>query len=118
MADQERANFCIFFFAVILCALRSFEMLITLLSELIWVSNQKLVLIEAFWSWHMNIISFITYYSMFHVTWTTFKFNRSQLETVSAFVMISVPWSNQRPHQVIDEKLLSKEFHCRTTDHK
>ena len=26
-------------------------------------------------------------YSMFHVTWTTFKFNRNQLETVSAYVM-------------------------------
>ena len=34
-------------------------------------------------------------YSMFHVTWITLKFNRSQLGTVSAFVMISVPWSNQ-----------------------
>ena len=52
-------------------------------------------------------------YNMFHVTWTTFKFNRNQLGTVSAFVM-----SNQRVHQVIGEKLLSKEFHCRTTDHK
>ena len=27
---------------------------------------------------------------MFHVTWTTFKFNRNQLGTVLAFVMISV----------------------------
>ena len=26
-------------------------------------------------------------YSMFHVTWTTFKFNRNQLGTVSAYVM-------------------------------
>ena len=57
-------------------------------------------------------------YSMFHVTWTTFKFNKNQLGTVSAFVMISVPWSNQRAHQIISEKLLYKEFHCRTTDHK
>ena len=56
-------------------------------------------------------------YGMFYVTWTTFKFNRTQLGTVSAFVMISVPWSNQRAHQVISEKLLSKEFHGRTTDH-
>ena len=40
---------------------------------------------------------------MFHVTWT-----------VSAFVMISVRWSNQRAHQVIGEKLLCKEFHCGT----
>ena len=60
----------------------------------------------------------VDFYSMFHVTWTTFKFNRNQLGTVSAFVMISVPWSNQRAHQVISEKLLSKEFHCETTDHK
>ena len=30
-------------------------------------------------------------YGMFHVTWTTFKFNRNQLGTVSAFVMMSVP---------------------------
>ena len=56
-------------------------------------------------------------YSMFHVTWTTFKFNRNQLGTVSVFVMISVPWNNQGA-QVISEKLLSKEFHCATTDHK
>ena len=45
---------------------------------------------------------------MFHVTWTTFKFNRNQLGKVSAFVMISVPCSNQRAHQVISEKLLSR----------
>ena len=51
---------------------------------------------------------------LFHVTWTTFKSSRNQLGTVSAFVMISVPWSNQRAHQVNSEKLLSKEFHCRT----
>ena len=57
-------------------------------------------------------------YSMFHVTWTTFKFNRNQLGTVSAFVMISVPWSNQRVHQVISEKLLTKEFQGWTTDLK
>ena len=54
---------------------------------------------------------------MFHVTWATFKFNRNQPGTVSAFVMISMPWSNQRAHQVISEKSLSKEFHCGTTDH-
>ena len=28
-------------------------------------------------------------FCMFHVTWTTFKFNTNQLGTVSAFVMIS-----------------------------
>ena len=56
------------------------------------------------------------HYSVFHVTWTTFNFNRNQLGTVSAYVMISVAWSNQRAHQVISEKLLSKEFHCGTTD--
>ena len=33
-------------------------------------------------------------------------------------VMSSVPWSNQRTHEVISEKLLSKEFHCKTKDHK
>ena len=55
---------------------------------------------------------------MFHITWTTYKFNRNQLGMVSVFVMISVPQSNQRVHQVTGEKLLSKEFHCVTTDHK
>ena len=44
---------------------------------------------------------------MFHVTSTTFKFNRNQLGTVSAFVMISVPWSNQRAHQVTSENKLN-----------
>ena len=38
--------------------------------------------------------------------------------TALSFVMTSVPWSNQRARQIIDEKLLFKEFHCRTTDHK
>ena len=37
-------------FTMILCALRSLETLIILLSKLMWVSNQKLVLSEAFWS--------------------------------------------------------------------
>ena len=60
----------------------------------------------------------IGHYSMFHVTWTLLKFNRNRLGTDSAFVMISVPWSNQRARQVISEKLLSKEFHCGTTDQK
>ena len=57
-------------------------------------------------------------YGMFHVTWATFQFNRNQLRTVSAYVMSSVPSSNQRAHKVINEKSLSKEFHCRTKDHK
>ena len=57
-------------------------------------------------------------YSMFHLTWTTFKFNRNQLGTISAFVMISVPGSNQRAHQVISEELLFKEFHGKPEDHK
>ena len=55
---------------------------------------------------------------MFHVTWTTFKFNRNQLGMVSAYVISSVPSSNQRAHKVISEKLLYKELHCRTKDHK
>ena len=32
--------------------------------------------------------------------------------------MSSVTWSNQRAHEVISETLLSKEFNCRTKDHK
>ena len=67
---------------------------------------------------HLSVLTFKTHFFMFHIIWTTFKFNRNQLGTVSAFVMTSVPWSDQRAHQVIGEKLLSKEFHCRTTDHK
>ena len=55
---------------------------------------------------------------MFQVTWTAFKFNRNQVGTVSAFVMVSVPRSNQRAHQVISEKLLSKKLPCWTIDHK
>ena len=55
---------------------------------------------------------------MFHVTWTTFKFNKNQLGTVSAFDMISMLSNNQRAYQVISEKLLSKELHCMITDHK
>ena len=37
---------------------------------------------------------------------------------VSAYVIISVPWSNRCADQVINEKLLSKEFHRGTMDHK
>ena len=37
---------------------------------------------------------------------------------ISAFVMIFMPWSNQSARQVIIEKLLSKEFHCETVNHK
>ena len=36
---------------------------------------------------------------------------------VSANVISSMPWSNQRVHQVINEELLFKEFHCRTKDY-
>ena len=38
------------------------------------------------------------FYNTFYVTWTTFKFRRNQLGMVSAYVIISVPWSNQRAH--------------------
>ena len=37
------------------------------------------------------LFSKMVIYIMFHINWTTFKFNRNQLGTVSAFVMISVP---------------------------
>ena len=46
MADQERSDLNVLF-AMFLCALESLEMLITLLSELIQVSNPMLVLTEA-----------------------------------------------------------------------
>ena len=46
MADQERSDFYVVF-TMILCMLKSLEVLITSLPELIWVSNQKLVLSEA-----------------------------------------------------------------------
>ena len=55
-----------------------------------------------------------TYSGMFYITWTTFKFNRNKLGTVSAYVLSSVSWNNQ----VISEKSLSKEFLCSTKDHK
>ena len=58
------------------------------------------------------------FYGMFLLTWITFRLSRNQLETVSAYVMISKPWSNLYAHQVISEKLLSKEFYWRTKDHK
>ena len=43
---------------------------------------------------HMYFLDTLQIYNMFHVTWTTFKFNGNQLLTVSAFVIISVPSSN------------------------
>ena len=46
MADQERSDFYVVFI-MILCANEVLKVLITSLSELIWVSNQKLVLSEA-----------------------------------------------------------------------
>ena len=47
-------------------------------------------------------------YSMFHVTWTTFKFNRNQLGTVSAYVMIYVPSSNQRAIKSLEKVILQR----------
>ena len=46
MADQEWSHFDVVF-TVILCALKSLQVLTTSLPELIWVSNQKSVLNEA-----------------------------------------------------------------------
>ena len=46
----------------------------------------------------LKTVEYVLYYSMFHVTRNTFKFNRNRLGTVSAYVMRSVPWSNQRVH--------------------
>ena len=61
-----------------------------------------------------HVTPWATFNSGFYVTpWATFKLNRNQLGMVSAFVKMSVPWSNQS--QVISEKLLSREFDCRTT---
>ena len=61
---------------------------------------------------------YANYYSMFHITWTTFKFNKNQLGTVSMFVMISVLWIIINVLiKSLTKNLLSKEFHCRTTDH-
>ena len=36
---------------------------------------------------HLQLFKYFFAYSMFHVTWTTFKFNRNQLGTVSAYLM-------------------------------
>ena len=52
---------------------------------------------------HLSLTYFLTglafnHYGMFHVTWTTFKFKRNQLGTVSVYVMSSVSLSNQRAH--------------------
>ena len=35
----------------------------------------------------LSVIRPVSLYSMFHVTWTTFKFNRNQLGTISSYVM-------------------------------
>ena len=59
MADQERSDLIVVS-TMILCELESLEMLIILLSELIWVSNQTLALSEAIWSQLVNF-SFVTY---------------------------------------------------------
>ena len=45
MADQKRSDFYVVF-TMIVCVLELLEVLITSLPELIWVSNQKLVLSE------------------------------------------------------------------------
>ena len=38
-------------------------------------------------------------YGMFGVTWATLKFNRNhELGTVSVYIMITMPWSNQCTH--------------------
>ena len=47
---------------------------------------------------------------MFQATWTTFKFKRNQLGMVSAFVIISVAWSNQRAHKSLAKNYSLKNF--------
>ena len=59
MADQERSDLIVVS-TMILCELESLEMLIILLSELIWVSNHTLALSDAIWSQLVNF-SFVTY---------------------------------------------------------
>ena len=49
-------------------------------------------------------------YSTFNVTWTTFKFNRNRLGTVSAYVMSSVPWSNKRAIISLEKNYSPKNF--------
>ena len=49
MADQERSDVYVVY-TMNLCELEKLEMLITLLSELIWLSNQTSELNEAIWS--------------------------------------------------------------------
>ena len=49
MADRQRSDFFVVF-TMILWALEKLEILVTLLSEHIWVLNQKSVLSEAIWS--------------------------------------------------------------------
>ena len=41
-----------------------------------------------------------------------------QKKAITIRIFVQKSPRNQRAHQVISEKLLSKEFHCRTTDHK
>ena len=59
MADKEQSDLNVVF-TMHLCALESLKMLIILLSELIWASNQTLVLSEAIWIQPVNF-SFVNY---------------------------------------------------------
>ena len=43
--------------------------------------------LSVIYSIQRNLRNHSSFYSMLHVTWTTFKFNRNQLGTVSAYVM-------------------------------
>ena len=50
-------------------------------------------------------------YTIFHLSWIIFNFNINQLGTVSALVIISVPWSNEHVHEVITKLIyFPKDF--------
>ena len=58
----------------------------------------------------VKILQLWSNYGMFHVTWTTFKFNRNQLRTVLSFVMISVPWNNNVPIKSLAKNYSPENF--------
>ena len=55
---------------------------------------------------------------MFHVTWTTFKFKRDQLETVSAYIQEAVETSPSHRDIEIEINNIYSMFHATWTTFK
>ena len=71
-------------------------------------------LIEASKEGKLGFFLFEITYTLFHISWATSNFSKDQLRTVSAYVIISMPQSNEGVYEVINKRDLKVSL--RATD--